>query len=72
MDPRYVHIGEIEDRVIEECSELIQVLCKIKRFGYDSHHPTTKERNRDLLLAEISDVNFVIGQLLRKLHETIS
>ena len=45
----------------EECAEVIQVIGKILRHGYESHHPeTTGVTNRDLLNAEINDISGVI------------
>mgnify|MGYP003676640576 CR=1 FL=1 len=44
------------DKAIEECSEIIQILCKIKRFGIDDYHPVTRITNRDSLRAELDDL----------------
>ena len=42
----------------EECAEVIQVVGKILRHGYDSYHPDDAERrpNRQLLEKELVDV----------------
>ena len=37
MDERFVNIGKAEDKVIEECAEVIQAIVKIKRFGLNNH-----------------------------------
>ena len=41
---------------IEECSELIKIICKVERFGIDYPHPTTGVVNRDALIEELGDV----------------
>lgn len=34
MDKKYIDIGNLDDKVIEECSEVIKAICKIKgRFN---------------------------------------
>lgn len=41
----------------EECAEVIQVVGKILRHGYESYHPDKPETtNRDLLTEELSDL----------------
>jgi hypothetical protein len=52
------HIGLPEDIVIEECSELIHIICKAKRFGYNNFHPDDDNRipNHTLIRREIQDV----------------
>ena len=68
MDKRYAHIGSVEDRVIEECSELIQAICKSTRFGLDtSRCDDLKRTNRKDILYEIADVRRVIDELEGKL-----
>ena len=63
-DPDYVNIGEPEDKVIEECvevigecSKLIQEICKARRFGYLGFHPEDPDKriNIDRIRAEMSD-----------------
>jgi NTP pyrophosphatase (non-canonical NTP hydrolase) len=45
----------------EECAEVIQVVGKILRHGYDSYHPDAPDQtNRDLLAKELRDVNAVV------------
>lgn len=53
--------SERVDLMIEECSEVIQILTKIKRFGFDSFNPNDPEKtsNRELLSREISDFMIV-------------
>lgn len=67
--PDYKNIGGIEDRTIEECSELIQIICKIKRFGPTNYHPgdTGRVPNWFLALREIADVEECISELRIKL-----
>lgn len=44
----------------EECAEVIQVVGKILRHGYESHHPDTPGvSNRDLLDKELLDVQTI-------------
>lgn len=42
----------------EECAEVIQIIGKIQRHGYESHHPNdpTDVTNRRMLEKEIRDV----------------
>ena len=45
----------------EECGEVIQIVGKILRHGYDSYHPVNpRVTNRDLLAKELRDVNAVL------------
>lgn len=45
------------DILIEECSELIQIISKIKRFGLDNYHPDTPNiSNKEKLIQEMGDV----------------
>lgn len=62
-DPKYKNIGEPEDRVIEELSEvvkecmcLMQELCKARRFGYFNFLPSEPDKlNIDRIKAEMDD-----------------
>ena len=49
----------------EECAEVIQVVGKILRHGYDSYHPddSSKTSNRQLLQKELDDVASIHRQL---------
>ncbi len=41
----------------EECAEVIQIICKINRHGYESYHPNKPETsNRSLLEKEIGHI----------------
>ena len=63
-DQKYKNIGSVETRTIEECSELIQALCKAKRFGFEGHHPKVPSRkNYDDVIYEINDVRAVCDEL---------
>ncbi len=51
----------------EECGEVIQIVGKILRHGYDSHHPDNPTTtNRHLLIKELSDVNAVLQAMGRE------
>lgn len=54
----------------EECGEVIQIVGKILRHGYDSYHPVNpRVSNRDLLAKELRDVNAVLMAMGRdELH----
>ncbi len=55
--PKYKDIGDPADRLMEECAELIQAICKAKRFGWENWHPDRpKENNLHDVLREIGDV----------------
>ena len=40
----------------EECGEVIQIVGKILRHGYDSHHPDGGPDNREHLERELGDI----------------
>ena len=44
------------DKLIEECSEVIQACTKIKKYGLSNWHPISGRKNSDHLLNEIEDV----------------
>lgn len=52
----------------EECGEVIQVIGKIIRHGYDSWHPSDpdKKTNREHLETELADVGLIINHM----HDT--
>ena len=51
----------------EECGEVIQVVGKILRHGYDSYHPVNpRVSNRFLLVKELRDVNAVLMAMGRE------
>lgn len=48
----------------EECGEVIQIVGKILRHGYDSYHPANPRlTNRDLLANELRDVNAILHSM---------
>lgn len=40
----------------EECAEVVQVIGKILRHGYNSCHPRSSTTNREMLMSELGDV----------------
>jgi hypothetical protein len=57
-DPVYEKIGDPDVKVIEECAELIQAICKARRFGWDNHHPekSPEHTNAQVVWEEMEDV----------------
>ena len=51
------------DKLIEECSEVIHVASKAKRFGISNYHPKTRRKNSDALLDKIMDLNEAIDDI---------
>ena len=48
----------------EECGEIVQVVGKILRHGYESHHPLNRhDTNRDLLANEVCDLLAVVQMM---------
>lgn len=47
----------------EECGEVIQVIGKILRHGYESRHPNGGPTNRELLEKELGDVDAAIRMM---------
>lgn len=43
--------------LMEECGEVIQIIGKILRHGYESCHPNDRNTNRCLLIKELGDLN---------------
>ncbi len=68
MHSKYQKTGDIFDKTIEECAELIHIICKIKRFGIDNCHPETRVTNKDHLRLEIFDVRKRLEELYEKFY----
>lgn len=63
-NPLYASVGTPVTRVIEECAELQQALCKAERFGWFNHHPDRPGKtNMDEVKAEMDDVVEAIEKL---------
>jgi hypothetical protein len=61
LNPVTAREDEILSLLQEECAEIIQMVSKIRRFGWDSYHPNDPTiTNRDLLEDEIGDVREII------------
>lgn len=68
--PQYKDIGSPVTRVIEECSELTQALCKADRFGWFSfHHDRPTSTNIDDVCREMDDVLEAMNKLDAHLRE---
>lgn len=77
---KYKNIGSPLTKVVEECSEVIQIACKIDRFGWFNFHPSDiKETpNIELLQREMDDAVEAFEKLeseireIKKQHYTIA
>lgn len=64
-DPRFENIGDPITCTIEELSEVIHILCKVQRFGWQNYHPSDPKKtpNYKLVENEIADVKKRFAQL---------
>lgn len=63
MNPLYIQIGKNEDKVVEECAEVIHAIMKTKRFGPLNYHPDNPELlNKDRVLSEIKDLRYALDR----------
>jgi len=71
VHPEFAHIGNIPDKAIEECSELILAICKANRFGWHNVNPDDpkKRENHIRVREEIEDVKLRITELETFLDE---
>jgi hypothetical protein len=54
----------------EECGEVIQIVGKILRHGYESYHPDDPSTtNRDMLHREVTDVRGVLQMMRGEIPE---
>ncbi|MCP5268138.1 MAG: hypothetical protein H6943_03755 [Zoogloeaceae bacterium] len=68
--PIYRHVGSPITRLIEECAELQQALCKAERFGWFNYHPDRPERtNMDDVRAEMDDVVEAIERMQEDMRQ---
>ena len=68
--PQYSHIGEPEDRLVEEIGELLQAIGKARRFGWFQYHPDTPHRNNmEDVHSEMGDVVEAMEKLEVKMRE---
>ena len=60
---------KVLDLLQEECAEIIQIISKIRRFGFGSYNPYDPEprkTNLQLLNDELGDFKLLYDQLLRR------
>ena len=70
--PQYKHIGSPEDRIMEECGEILQALGKGKRFGWDNYHPDTPDVSNLLHLSmKINDLFEAFQDLIKKHNKSL-
>ena len=64
MNENTKHFGSAEDNVIQECAEVIHIICKAKNFGYKSCHPKEPGvSTAELVLNEIADLEYRLKEL---------
>lgn len=59
-----LQIQEAMDILQEEAAEVIQAVSKIRRFGWESRHPTSNETNLEHLEEELGDMQAMIEILM--------
>lgn len=72
MTNEYYRPKNFEDavtRLIEECSEVQKICCKIKRFGAYDKKPGQNKHNLDRLIEEFDDVKGAWADLWKYAHE---
>ena len=52
--------------LMEECGEVVQIIGKVLRHGYESRHPDGGPTNREMLEREIGDVRAAWRLLIRE------
>jgi hypothetical protein len=57
---------ELLDNIVEESSEVIQAVCKLRKFGAQSHHPDRTTTNTEDLLAEYEQVRAAMIEFCRR------
>jgi len=68
--PQYKDIGSPVTKVIEECSELTQALCKADRFGWFNFHPDRPDStNMEDVFREMDDVLEAMNKLDAHMRE---
>jgi hypothetical protein len=75
IDATEAQVIEVLDLLQEECAEIVQIISKIRRFGWRSHHPgdPDKRTNHQLFNDEVGDFetlkNYLIeAQILDPIH----
>lgn len=66
------YIEHLYDVLMEEAAEVIQAVCKRKRFGQWSHNPDSHKTNQQCINDEINDFLAVVELLSReneRVHE---
>jgi hypothetical protein len=71
MHKDYVKQGTPAIKLLEEFSEVQQLICKGERFGYDNHHPEEPEyiTNRVKLISELDDIDYALVNFRKWLSE---
>ena len=67
MDKKYWNRGTPPEQLMEECAEVIQIVCKCLRFGWHNWHPEDPKKtpNYDLVLGELNDLEKRIYEFRR-------
>ncbi len=66
LDGKLIHVEE-------ECSEVLQEICKLRRFGPNNSHPREPEKgtNRERLLNECAQLEAAILRLRQELTQEV-